>query len=124
MFDLIAARLLSAWHDDHIRSVTTIITLVRSSVDDRFHSSGSAVVQIGWKALDVVSTKKAKGRAESDDSEEGQQLPPDLAEGQAQEIIGVESVAKKTRAPKRFTEGTLLTAMETAGKTLDDKELS
>jgi DNA topoisomerase-3 len=124
VFDLICRRLLSAWHDDHISSVTTIITLVRSSVDDRFHSSGSAVVQIGWKALDVVSTKKPKGRAESDDSEEGQQLPPDLVEGQAQEIIGVESVAKKTRAPKRFTEGTLLTAMETAGKTLDDKELS
>ena len=31
---------------------------------------------------------------------------------------------KKTRPPRRFTEGTLLTAMETAGKTLDDKELS
>ena len=31
---------------------------------------------------------------------------------------------KKTRAPKRFTEATLLTAMETAGKTLDEKELS
>jgi DNA topoisomerase-3 len=33
-------------------------------------------------------------------------------------------VRKKTRAPKRFTEATLLTAMETAGKTLDEKELS
>ncbi len=33
-------------------------------------------------------------------------------------------MAKKTRPPKRFTEATLLTAMETAGKTLDDKELS
>ena len=34
------------------------------------------------------------------------------------------SLKKKTRAPKRFTEATLLTAMETAGKTLDEKELS
>ena len=33
-------------------------------------------------------------------------------------------MAKQTRPPKRFTEATLLTAMETAGKTLDDKELS
>jgi DNA topoisomerase-3 len=38
--------------------------------------------------------------------------------------VDCESIAKKTRAPKRFTEATLLTAMETAGKTLDDKELS
>ena len=36
----------------------------------------------------------------------------------------VEAVRKKTRPPKRFTEATLLTAMETAGKTLDEKELS
>ncbi len=34
------------------------------------------------------------------------------------------SLKKKTRPPKRFTEATLLTAMETAGKTLDEKELS
>ena len=36
----------------------------------------------------------------------------------------IEAVKKKTRPPKRFTEATLLTAMETAGKTLDEKELS
>ena len=35
-----------------------------------------------------------------------------------------EALKKKTRPPKRFTEATLLTAMETAGKTLDEKELS
>ena len=38
--------------------------------------------------------------------------------------MGVEAIRKKTRPPKRLTEGTLLTAMETAGKTLDEKELS
>ena len=124
LFDLICRRLLSAWHDDHIWSVTTIITLVRSNVEDRFHSSGTAVLQIGWKVLDVASSKKAKGKVEGDDPEDDQQLPRDLAQGQAQEVVDVKSIAKKTRAPKRFTEGTLLTAMETAGKTLDDKELS
>ena len=56
----------SAWHDEHIWSVTTIITLVRSSVEDRFHSSGTAVVQDGWKVLDVV-TRKSK----ADNGEEG-----------------------------------------------------
>ncbi len=53
-----------------------------------------------------------------------QMLPPGLAPGQAQDVIDVEAQKKKTRPPKRFTEGTLLTAMETAGKTLDEKELS
>jgi DNA topoisomerase III len=125
VFDLICRRLLSAWHDDHIWSVTTIITLVRSSIDDRFHSSGTAVMQAGWKVLDIAIAKKAKGKTEeSDGAEEGQKLPSDLEQGQPQQVLDVESIAKKTRAPKRFTEGTLLTAMETAGKTLDDKELS
>ncbi len=121
IFDLICRRLLAAWHDEHIWSVTTIITLVRSTMEDRFHSSGAAVIQQGWKILDIVVAKKSK---EADGGEEGQKLPSGLERGQPQEILDVESIAKKTRAPKRFTEATLLTAMETAGKTLDDKELS
>ncbi len=56
--------------------------------------------------------------------DEAQDLPPGLAAGQPQEVLDAQAVAKKTRPPKRFTEATLLTAMETAGKTLDDKELS
>ena len=39
-------------------------------------------------------------------------------------MTDVRAVSKQTRPPKRFTEATLLTAMETAGKTLDDRELS
>ena len=54
IFDLVCRRLLSAWHDEHIWSVTTIITLVVSDVEDRFHSSGTAVVSTGWKVLDIV----------------------------------------------------------------------
>ena len=51
-------------------------------------------------------------------------MPAGLARGQAQDVLDAEAIRKKTRAPKRFTEATLLTAMETAGKTLDEKELS
>ncbi|MCL4855145.1 MAG: RecQ family ATP-dependent DNA helicase, partial [Bryobacteraceae bacterium] len=53
-----------------------------------------------------------------------QSLPPGLEKGQSQDVVDVEAIKKKTRPPKRFTEATLLTAMETAGKTLDEKELS
>ncbi|MBS1876037.1 MAG: DNA topoisomerase 3 [Acidobacteria bacterium] len=123
IFDLICRRLLSAWHEDYIWSVTTVITLIRGGgFDDRFHSSGTAVVQTGWKVLDIGGGKKDRG--EDGAGEDGQTLPPDLAEGQTQRVLEVEAVAKKTRPPKRMTDATLLTAMETAGKTLDDKELS
>ncbi|HYA18924.1 MAG TPA: RecQ family ATP-dependent DNA helicase, partial [Bryobacteraceae bacterium] len=114
--DLICRRLLSAWHDDHVWAVTTVITaIVDGETTDRYHSSGKAIQQAGWKVLDVQGRRKA---------EEEPALPAGLARGQAQEVVKAESVAKKTRAPKRFTEATLLTAMETAGKTLDEKELS
>ena len=69
-------------------------------------------------------SEQPEGESGEEGSEEQQALPAGLARGQAQDVLDAESVRKKTRAPKRFTEATLLTAMETAGKTLDEKELS
>jgi DNA topoisomerase III len=126
IYDLICRRLLSAWHDEHIWQVTTVITAVITAIHngetvDRYHTSGSAVQQIGWKVLDIAPAAKVqKGKGE----ETEQNLPPDLARGQRQDVTNVEILKKKTRPPKRFTEATLLTAMETAGRTLDEKELS
>ena len=126
IYDLICRRLLSAWHDDHIWSVTTVITAIRNdAIVDRYHTSGSAVQQVGWKVLDLAPAKAKKAApAQRADAPAEQALPPGLAKGQPQDVLNVEVLKKKTRAPKRFTEGTLLTAMETAGKTLDEKELS
>ena len=119
IYDLICRRLLSAWHDDHVWMVTTVVTAIASAeATDRYRTSGTAVEQVGWKALDLQVERKAKAGAEE------QKLPPNLAEGQAQDVVDVEAVKKKTRPPKRFNDATLLTAMETAGKTLDEKELS
>jgi DNA topoisomerase-3 len=127
IYDLICRRLLSAWHDEHVWAVTSVTTLVVSGeekTEDRFHSSGTAVQQVGWKVLDIGGGKKAPKGGDDDSGEGGQALPAGLEEGQAQRVLDVRAAQKKTRPPKRFTEGTLLTAMETAGKTLDDKELS
>ncbi len=119
IYDLICRRLLSAWHEDHVWSVTTVITAIANgAIRDRYYSSGKMISQVGWKVLDIQATRRTQQQ------EEEQALPAGLAQGQAQEVLGVESVKKKTRAPKRLTEATLLTAMETAGKTLDEKELS
>jgi len=135
IYDLVCRRLLTCWHEDHIWSVTTVITAITNTVEgalltDRYHSSGKAIQQVGWKVLDFQTdkkkaAKKAKGKAGDDEAGEDEQtLPAGLARGQAQDVLDADSVRKKTRAPKRFTEATLLTAMETAGKSLDEKELS
>jgi DNA topoisomerase-3 len=128
IYDLVCRRLLTCWHEDHVWSVTTVITTITNAAAiDRYHSSGKAIQQVGWKVLDFQTEKQKatirKVKAGEESSEE-QTLPAGLARGQAQDVLDAESIRKKTRAPKRFTEATLLTAMETAGKTLDEKELS
>ncbi len=140
IYDLVCRRLLSAWHEDYITDVTTVITRIENpGFEDDYHSSGTAIRQLGWKVLDIAtrgnseSAGKKEKSAKSDktgatDSESGdepgQTLPSGLEKRQAQDVLGAEAVRKKTRPPKRFTEATLLTAMQTAGKTLDEKELS
>lgn len=133
IYDLICRRLLMAWHEEHIWAVTTVITAVESPVTispatssgvvastpiiDRFHTVGTAVVQPGWKVLDIKARKK-------DNDAEEQALPADLAQNASLPVRDVVMQEKQTRPPKRFNDASLLTAMETAGKSLDDKELS
>ena len=138
IYDLICRRLLSAWHPDHIWSITTVITAITNGpVVDRYQSQGKIIQQVGWKVLDLQPAKAAKaakkgkkaveGEAPSTptaDDGDGQALPSNLETGQPQDVLAADSVRKKTRAPKRFNEASLLTAMETAGRTLDEKELS
>jgi DNA topoisomerase III len=68
IYDLIRRRLLSAWQEDHVWSVTTVITAIRNGdLIDRYHTSGSAVQQAGWKVLDVAAERRTKeGRVNGD----------------------------------------------------------
>jgi DNA topoisomerase III len=126
LYDLICRRLLSAWHDDYIWSVTTVVTAIANpGILDRYHSSGTVMLQIGWKVLDLALEKRPKKpKTAGEEQPVAQALPPNLANGQLQDVVDIDALKKKTRPPKRLTEGMLLTAMETAGKTLDEKELS
>ncbi len=142
--DLVCRRLLAAWHSDHLYSTTTVITTITQppgdepgdQLVDHYHSNGTKVDRVGWRVLDpphpAAERKRPTGTTQSGGSgarggaggSSDQQLPPDLRVGQAQEVLESHIDDKLTRPPRRFTEATLLTAMETAGKALDDKELS
>jgi len=116
LFDLVCRRLLAAWHEDHVFASTSVVTAVESdsegaAVVDRFASRGSAVVRVGWRAL------------EPDPAPPDVELPPGLAPGQPKVVLDARAERKRTRPPRRLTEATLLTAMETAGRDLEDKEL-
>ena len=87
IYDLVCRRLLSAWHDYHISSVTTVITAVRNGdVGDRYHTSGTAVQQVGWKVLDIATARKpGRGKAEAGEQSAEQVLPSGLKKGDPQE---------------------------------------
>jgi len=114
------------WHEDYLQAVTTVITAITSGdVVDRYRTTGTLVQQVGWKALDIgAEKKKPEPKAGAENAEPEQILPVHLAKGQLQDVAGIEARKKNTTPPKRFTEGTLLTAMQTAGQSLDEKELS
>ena len=138
IYDLVCRRLLMAWQPDHEVSTVTVITAVRSGskgaagepVVDRFHARGRAVEQVGWRCLELSGNPKGRSGASREAAKGGAGsadppgLPAGLAPGLARTVERMRRVRKTTQPPKRFTEGTLLTAMETAGRTLDDQELS
>ena len=117
VYDLVCRRLLMAWHLDFKTRVTTVVTSVRTeSAQDQFRTSGTVVTQLGWKVLDVEPAKKERAQTDS-------MLPAGLAVGQVRPVEKTQVLHKETEPPRHFSDATLLTAMETAGRELGNKEL-
>jgi DNA topoisomerase III len=119
LYDLVCRRLLMAWHADLVEAVTTVLTEITpqgaSEPQDLFVSRGSSVEQPGWTALEYKTERKAQSVAPN--------IPGGLSEREPQVVALVSVLPKQTQPPKPFSEATLLTAMETAGRKLDDKAL-
>ena len=117
LYDLVVRRFMAVFFPNAEYLVTTRISL---SVGHSFKTEGKVLVKPGWLA---IYGKEAAGEvADAKEGDKGQSLVP-VKPG---ERVGVESVdAKglKTRPPARYSEATLLGAMEGAGKTIDDEEL-
>jgi DNA topoisomerase III len=112
IYDLVCRRLLSAWHGDHVFAVTSVTTHVpHADGIDVYASSGTSIESQGWKVLDLGTSTPAE-------------LPGGLVPGLERRVTETKILEKTTRAPPRFSDATLLTAMENAGSTLDEKELS
>ncbi|MEZ4381336.1 MAG: DNA topoisomerase 3 [Nannocystaceae bacterium] len=129
IYDLICRRLLAAWHGDHVTAVTKVITTITSeaapgpAIVDSYRTTGTDILEVGWKQLDLAPTRRpAAARATS--PAQPPALPPGLTRGQPQTVAKVRKHKGTTKPPPRYTEATLLTAMETAGRSLDDKALS
>lgn len=109
IYDLVTKRFLAVFFPAAEFLITTRITRV---VNEPFKSEGKVLVNAGWLAI--------YGReAQADDTPT---LVP-VAAGERVDTKSIEVQANQTKPPARFTEATLLSAMENAGKMVEDEEL-
>src|SRR5438445_3872553 len=117
VFDLVARRFLAVFHPPARYARTTVITLVE---EERFRTRGKVTLEPGWRS---VYGLEADAEKQSEDEEaEGGEIPA-LEQGQTVRCVEATFEDKMTRPPPRYSEATLLSAMETAGKLIDDGEL-
>ena len=117
VYDLVARRFLAIFHPDAVFERTRIETTVAEHV---FRTSGRVLLEAGWRSV-YGQEVDAPDRPEDDSG--GDQLLPKLELGEDVDMRRVESLRKETQPPRRFTEASLLGAMETAGKDIDDAGL-
>jgi DNA topoisomerase III len=117
IFDLVARRFLAVFHPPARYARTTIVTEVEG---ERFRTRGKVTLEAGWRGVYGLEPDDAK---QQDEDANGEGELPELKQGQEVKCVEAESEAKETKPPPRYTEATLLSAMETAGKLVDDEEL-
>ena len=112
VLELVAARLLCAVAEPHLYEETAA-TLVCAGQE--FAAKGKTIQRPGWRKLDAAYHAGLKNAPEPEERPEEKTLP-ELSEGQSLSVSNASVKEGKTSPPKHFTEDTLLSAMENAGK--------
>jgi DNA topoisomerase III len=120
VFDLVARRFLAVFHPPARYARTTVVTLVE---EERFRTRGKVTLEAGWRGVYGLEADADKQARQDEEAENESAELPALQQGQGVKCTAAEVEAKETKPPPRYTEATLLSAMETAGKLVDDEEL-
>ncbi len=115
IYDLIARRFIAAFYPDCIVSNTTVMGIVKKY---EFKATGKVILEDGWRVL----YPKKETEKDGDDEADQDQIMPLFVKGEKGDH-SPELLEKLTQAPKMLTEATLLRAMETAGRQMEDEEL-
>jgi len=120
IYDLVVRRFMAVFFPNAEYQITTRISV---AVGHSFKTEGKVLVKPGWLAIyGKEAVDEATDRDGAKDGDKGQRLVPVQA-GERVTAQTVEARGLKTRPPARYTEATLLGAMEGAGKTIEDDEL-
>jgi DNA topoisomerase-3 len=119
IYDLVVRRFLAIFHPDAVFENTRLETTVSEHV---FRTRGKLMLVAGWRGV-YGETVDEDPAARADDDEGREQQLPRLEVGEAVAVAEIASEEKETKPPRRYSEGSLLAAMETAGKLVDEDEL-
>ncbi|HXW58293.1 MAG TPA: DNA topoisomerase, partial [Solirubrobacteraceae bacterium] len=126
IYDMVARRFLAVFHPEAVFENTRVETTVApqgagDGAGHVFRTRGRLLLVPGWRGVyDEVASETA---ARDDDDEGANQLLPKLEQGESVQTTEVRSERKETKPPRRYSDASLLAAMETAGKLVDDDEL-
>lgn len=119
VYDMILCRMIEAFSADCIKDITSVSAQVDHEVE--FGISGSIIRQTGWRALSLKEKNNRQDKdADATDNEVKEQVIPNWQEGQHVTLSGCTITEGKTKPKPLHTESTLLAAMETAGKEIED----
>ncbi|WP_296510260.1 DNA topoisomerase III [Rhodoferax sp.] len=117
VYDLVVRRFMAVFFPSAEYQVTTRIT---TAAQHAFKTEGKVLVKPGWLA--IYGKEAAAEVEDAKEGDKGQNLVP-VAPGEKVKGDPVEPKGLKTKPPARYSEATLLGAMEGAGKTVEDDEL-
>ena len=115
IFDLIAKRFIAVLSPAFTYEQTTVKVVINNEL---FTAKGKIIKSKGWKS--VYEGQRDK---EEDDGDEQDQSLPVLNKGEKLKVSSVQLINGKTKPPARYTEATLLTAMEHPGKFIENDAL-
>ncbi len=126
VFNLVALRFIAAFYPDCQVSNTTVLAEVKAdpAIDDTqtvpFKVTGREIIAAGWRDV-YQNDKLTNDEGETNETEETKTLPAFQKNESGEHTPSLQE--KTTQPPKYYTEATLLRAMETAGKTVEDETL-
>jgi DNA topoisomerase III len=125
IYDLVVRRFLAIFHPEAVFENTRVETTVTGTAAEGrahvFRTRGKVMLVSGWRGV-YGEEADTDGAGRSDEDEGREQQLPRLERGEQVDVKQVSSEEKETKPPRRYSEGSLLAAMETAGKLVDEEE--
>lgn len=120
VYDLVARRFIMVFHPDCLFATTTVCG---EAAEVPFKATGKQILEPGWRAVSPSAVARQQSNDDDDAKDKDQERTlPDFVKGESGPHRP-DLAQKFTQPPKPYTEATLLRAMETAGRTVDNEEL-